>query len=317
MNLKLGEFVRFVDENIEGYITRIYDNGLVGVTGDDDFEIPVPASKVTRVHGHSYAHSSGGNVLENVDPVKSEGPFLTKGISLAVVPDPQKASVVYFHLVNETSFRLFFSLTTERNKELRGEYAGIVNPDSTTQVFAASLTELDLWPSFILQIAYFTSGNVTLPAPIVKREKFKAKDFSGPKKALTKLKIDAWSFRLDEDELKIDAEKLKESFFKPREEKKEISKPEREVDLHIEKLIDDPQERSKSEILKIQLEHFKKSLDSAIVHKQGSITFIHGVGNGTLRMEIHKLLGRNNQVKTFMDAGKEKFGYGATEVILK
>jgi hypothetical protein len=30
---------------------------------------------------------------------------------------------------------------------------------------------------------------------------------------------------------------------------------------------------------------------------------------------LHKLLGKNNKVQTFMDARKEKFGYGATKVV--
>ena len=51
MDLKLGDFVRFVDENIEGYITRIIDKDTIGVTDLNDFEIPVLASKVTLVHG--------------------------------------------------------------------------------------------------------------------------------------------------------------------------------------------------------------------------------------------------------------------------
>ena len=59
MNFKLGDFVRFVDERREGYITRIIDEQMVGVTGDDDFEIPMPASKITRVHGHNYEDNQG------------------------------------------------------------------------------------------------------------------------------------------------------------------------------------------------------------------------------------------------------------------
>jgi dsDNA-specific endonuclease/ATPase MutS2 len=47
------------------------------------------------------------------------------------------------------------------------------------------------------------------------------------------------------------------------------------------------------------------------------ITFIHGVGNGIMRMEIHKRLSKNPQVQFFKDAMKEKFGYGATLVKLK
>ena len=67
----------------------------------------------------------------------------------------------------------------------------------------------------------------------------------------------------------------------------------------------------------IQLAHFHKALDAAIVHQLPEITFIHGTGNGTLRNELHKALSKSNKVQTFMDARKEKFGYGATKVLLK
>ena len=131
------------------------------------------------------------------------------------------------------------------------------------------------------------------------------------------IKQQAWLIRLDEAELVIDAEKLKESFFKPAEEKREIEKPVHEIDLHIEKLRDDYQFLSNSEMLNIQLTAFRKALDAAIVHKLPAITFIHGVGNGTLKTELHKIVGKHPQVQTFMDARKEKFGYGATKVLLK
>lgn len=315
MKFKLGEFVRFVDEKREGYITRIFNDDMIGVTGEDDFEIPVPANKVTRVHGHVYdQNATDQNVASgNSSPAK----FETKGIFLAVAPDQRKGSVVYFNLVNNTSFQLLATLITEKDKEFKGEFAGVVNPDTAIRIFTASLSELGMWPSFNIQIIYFTTGNIKVPEPLTMTEKFRAKDFAGAKKPVTQLKQDAWLIQLDPEDLKIDAEKLKESFFKPVEEKKEVAKPSRETDLHIEKLRDDYQFLSKTEILKIQLDHFKKTLDAAIVHKLPSITFIHGVGNGTLRIEIHKRLGKHPQVKTFMDARREKFGYGATEVILK
>jgi dsDNA-specific endonuclease/ATPase MutS2 len=47
------------------------------------------------------------------------------------------------------------------------------------------------------------------------------------------------------------------------------------------------------------------------------ITFIHGVGNGTLRHQIHKQLSQMAEQLTFKDAQKEKFGYGATKVVFK
>lgn len=314
MQFKLGDFVRFVDERREGYITRIIDDQMIGVTGDDDFEIPVLASKVTSVHGHK----SSGIDSQAFEEVRTEATnFTTKGIYLAVTSDQRIASVVHFHLVNETSYQLLFSLTTEKLHKFKGEYAGIIAPKTAVKIYSAPLPDIQIWPKFHLQAIYYTSQNIAVTDPLIYKENFRAKDFSGSKKPVPLLKEQAWLIRLDEPEMVIDAEKLKESFFKPAEEKQEIEKPGNEVDLHIEKLRDDHPFLGSAEILKIQLEAFKKALDAAIVHKLPSVTFIHGVGNGTLKNELHKLAGKHPQVQTFMDARKEKFGYGATKLLLK
>lgn len=314
MKFRLGEFVRFVDERREGYITRIFNEDMIGVTGDDDFEIPVPVNKVTRVHGHDYSGVQDQSLPETS---VATGEFQKKGIYIAVVPEASKASVVNFHLINTTSFQLLITLSTTLGEKSTGNFAGLVAPRSATKIHTAALNELSAWPQFSYQILYYTTQNIPLPEPLTVKEKYKARDFSGSKEQIAILNQQGWSFRLDEDEVLIDPEKLKESFFKPKEEKKQIDKPQKEVDLHIEKLRDDFQFLSNREILRIQMEHFQKSLDAALVHKLPSMIFIHGVGNGTLRHEIHKLISKHPQVKTFMDAHKEKFGYGATEVVFK
>lgn len=315
MKYKLGDFVRFVDEKMEGYVTKIIDDQMIGVTGDDDFEIPVLASKVTTVHGFESVTDKTGQA--NVKPQIINGLFQTKGVFLAVVNDVKANSVVHFHLVNDTSYQLLTTLITESQQKFNGEYAGIIKPKSATKIYSGQLADLQLWPKFKFQVLFYAVGEApALPALMVE-EKFKAKDFSGAKKPIPQLDQQGWLIQLDEPELVIDAEKLKESFFKPKEEKAELVKPEREVDLHIEKLRDDHQFLSGTEILNIQMDHFRKTLDAAIVHQYPDIVFIHGAGNGTLKHEIHKALSRNNRIQTFMDAHKERFGYGATKVILK
>ena len=316
MKYKLGDFVRFVDEKMEGYVTRIIDDQMIGVTGDDDFEIPVPASKVTTVHGFEAAQADTDQMATGKQPANI--PFQTKGVYLGVVADAKANSVVHFHLVNDTSFQLLATLTTEKQQEFHGEYAGIIAPKTQVKIYSAQMADLQLWPKFKFQVLFYTKANVpAVPEPLIIDEKFKAKDFSSAKKAIPLSDQNGWLIQLDEPELIIDAQKLKESFFKPAEEKAEVAKPQKEVDLHIEKLRDDHQFLSSSEMLTIQMEHFRTALDAAIVHQYPDIVFIHGVGNGILKHEIHKALSRNNRIQTFMDAHKEKFGYGATKVILK
>lgn len=315
MKWKLGDFVRFVDERREGYVTRIFDDQMIGVTGDDDFEIPVLASKVTAVYGQAEDKRKADEaVASGTQPQQN---FVKEGIFLAVVSDVRTASVVHFHLVNQTSFQLLVALTTNQQDKYKGEFAGIIAPDSSAEIWSAQLADVQLWPQFSLQVLFYTPQNVNPPKAISFAEKFKAKDFAGTKKQVPVINQAGWLFRLDEPEIAIDPEKLKESFFKPAEEKQQLKRPLNEVDLHIEKLRNDYQFMDSSEILNIQLNHFRKMLDAAIVHQMPAIVFIHGAGNGILRHELHKTLSKHPKVDTFMDAQKEKFGYGATRVILK
>jgi len=314
MKYKLGDFVRFVDEKLEGFITRIIDEQMIGVTVEDDFEIPVPAAKVTLVHGYK---PPGTEIISAGDkPSIPVSEFKTKGIYIGVVPDVKANSVVHFHLINDTSFQLLATFTTDK-QGFKGEYAGIIAPTSSAKVYSAQLADLQIWPKVLINVLYFTQQNIEAPSPLTFAEKFKAKDFSGSKKSLPVINQQGWQIRLDEPELVIDAEKLKESFFQSAEEKITLTKPGREIDLHIEKLRDDFQFLNSAEMLKIQLAHFNKSLDAAIVHQLPDVIFIHGAGNGTLRHELQKILSKHPKVQTFMDAQKEKFGYGATKVVLK
>ena len=315
MKYKLGDFVRFVDEKMEGFVTRIIDEQMIGVTGADDFEIPVLASKVTTVHGYQPA----GAVQENTDDATQviKGDFKTRGVYLAVISDLKAHTVVHFQLINDTSFQLLASLTTDKQNNFKGEYNGIILPGSATKIYSAQLADLQLWPKFIIRVLFHTSYNIEPPAPLQVNEKFKAKDFSGTKKRVPVTGEQGWLIQLDEPEPLIDPQKLKESFFKTTEKKAEVEKSGNEIDLHIEKLHNDYRFINSKEILAIQLGCFNKMLDAAIVHQLPEIVFIHGSGNGILKHEIHKLLSKNQRIQTFMDARKDKFGYGATKVLLK
>jgi len=94
--------------------------------------------------------------------------------------------------------------------------------------------------------------------------------------------------------------------------------PPHEVDLHLEALRPNSQEGlSNTAILRIQLDAFEDALSRALATNMHEIVFIHGMGNGVLRKEIHRQLSRNKDIKFFEDARKEKFGFGATLVRLK
>lgn len=213
MSFKLGDFVRFVDENIEGYITRIIDKDTLGVTDSNDFEIPVQATKVTLVHGEIPDNDIVSNRPTVVVP---EAEFIKEGIALGLVADQHSTSVAHFHLINESSYQLLASLTTEKGDHFKGEFAGIIPPNSTKKIYSANLSDIQIWPKFNLEILFHTTANVEPKAPVIYHERIKGKDLSVAKEDIALLKQKGWLIKLDKPEPLIDAEKLKESFFKAR-----------------------------------------------------------------------------------------------------
>jgi len=214
MNLNLGDFVRFVDENIEGYITRIIDKEMIGVTDANDFEIPVLASKVTLVHGEIPDDNTiVSNRQATIVPVTE---FKKEGVYLGLVTDQHSTAVAHFHLVNETSFQLLATLTTEKGGNYKGEFAAIIAPNSAKKIFSANLGDIQLWPKFNIEILFSTAANIEPLLPLSYKESIKGKDLSVAKVEIALLKQKGWLIRLDEPEPLIDAQKLKESFFKAR-----------------------------------------------------------------------------------------------------
>lgn len=88
------------------------------------------------------------------------------------------------------------------------------------------------------------------------------------------------------------------------------------IDLHIEKLEQNPALLDKGEILQIQLQHFERFLDKAIKHGLHRIYAIHGIGKGKLKEEIEHILEQTAEVVSFNNDYNVRFGYGATEIYL-
>lgn len=96
---------------------------------------------------------------------------------------------------------------------------------------------------------------------------------------------------------------------------KERYEPTMEVDLHINQLVKSSKGMSNHDMLTLQLDTARRKLDFAINKRIQKIVFIHGVGEGVLKMELEYLFGRYNNVK-YYDANYQKYGLGATEVYI-
>ena len=102
---------------------------------------------------------------------------------------------------------------------------------------------------------------------------------------------------------------------KKREFKKNKKKSIMVVDLHIDKIINSTKGLKNFDILTIQLETARKRLNFAISKKIKSLIFIHGVGDGVLKLELEYILRSYENLK-FFPANFRQYGDGATEVII-
>jgi dsDNA-specific endonuclease/ATPase MutS2 len=108
---------------------------------------------------------------------------------------------------------------------------------------------------------------------------------------------------------KIAVNPSKKSFF--RKEKNEVIL---EVDLHINQLLKSVRGLDNYDMLNIQLDTAKDKIEFAIRKRISKIVFIHGVGQGVLKTELHYLL--NKYPVKYYDASYKKYGLGATEVYI-
>jgi len=97
--------------------------------------------------------------------------------------------------------------------------------------------------------------------------------------------------------------------------KKARNAPKMEVDLHIHHLTPSTKGMTNFDMLNLQLATAKRQLEFAIKKRIQKVVFIHGIGEGVLKEELHYLFKRYDIVK-YYDADYQKYGLGATEVYI-
>ena len=89
-----------------------------------------------------------------------------------------------------------------------------------------------------------------------------------------------------------------------------LKKNEYEMDLHIK----DFDKFEFQEILFKQIKLIESFIDKALINGLSEIVFIHGIGAGTLKKELHLILKNHKFVRHYENKYSPKYGYGATFV---
>jgi hypothetical protein len=339
--MNIGDKVRMVRATEQGVVTRFLSGGRVEIEIEDGFRIPVLASEIVVVSPMEAerfkASETAADLREAIAPQRPSA--LTPGqvvanVGLYLAFVPQNDREVALHLVNNTDWELLLTVAEEREGRYRGLQSLTLKAKTQAKLLEQyQMERFEQWPTLLIQAVYFRPG-VGQPArlPLVKRLKPRAPQFLKNRLNVPVLNQPGHLFLLDDD---VPAqqpaakpgnvpanvpEQLKTAMLSPTNEQPKVSveRPASVVDLHIEKLLPNgPGGKSAAELVDIQLRAFEKNLENAIATGMGEITFIHGVGSGKLRQELHRHLSRHPNVRYFEDAQKQKFGYGATKAVLK
>jgi hypothetical protein len=89
------------------------------------------------------------------------------------------------------------------------------------------------------------------------------------------------------------------------------------IDLHLPSRITDSPEFEPRYALQIQLDIFETELDIALVNGETELVVIHGIGNGVLKKEVHKLAKKNPHVDTCINEYNPLYGFGSTKITFK
>jgi len=313
--MNIGDRVRVLHGKEEGVIRKISAGGRIEVEIEDGFVIPVLKSEVVLVaeaeknHFGETQHSS--SEFETPLPIsapKDQGLYLAflpindQNLSLYLINDSRQAYVSHASEVYGTNHRTL--------------YAGTLGAGEAKKIDDRLLQELDEWPAFLLRfIAIQPKLEKAIPA-FERQFKLKATQFFKHLSKAPLLGKNTYLFALEQTTKELDIRGLNAELnqLSSAPQPTKVQAPPSSIDLHIEAIHPKPDSLSNSEKLRIQLEVFEKNLNQAIAAGMDQITFIHGIGNGVLRKEIHKQLSQIGNISYFQDTQKDQWGYGATLV---
>ena len=316
--MNVGDRVRLLKGREEGIISKIVNDKLIEVEIEDGFNIPVLKKEVVLI---SQQEASAFGKKPPQEPVskKSESPITkSTGIYLALIPINDKR--LSLHFINNTEYILLFTLSAVTGEGFNG-YAGVeVKSKTSVKICDLDKTNFEQWPTFILQLLFFRKGTFDLKEPFQRKIRFKAASLFKSKKLAPVLMKEAYLYQVDSahPSRPLQAESVVESLFEPNNPANggiphQFSQP-TVVDLHIEKITKDYSGLSGAEILDKQLQKFDETLNTAITSGQEEIVYIHGMGSGTLKKELHTRLEELPGIIYVDNYNMGKFGGGATLV---
>ena len=340
MKFKVGDKVRFMTEKGGGTVMRFSGKDTVYVEIEDGFEIPVRESEILLAESNSTvinreaapaattridipseksteytSRSRPSKVLPQSQPVRLVLAFILRN------PDNPGGSEIDVFIINDSLYNFQFVLNYEQQSVTCFHSNSVLEPEIQWHAGAYSQSELSKINAFQIQGSYFAEGKYHPLSAVDARIEIGDIKFYKPKYYRESDYFDqqAVIFPLFTWNLNVQKETQIKSSTQSSEENKGIliSKTgAREIDLHIEALLDDYKSLSSAEIINLQLSRFRDAMSKAHNENWKQLVFIHGVGDGRLKFELRKIIDSQFPDAKYQDASFQEYGYGATLVYL-
>lgn len=353
MEVRVGDKVRFLNDVGGGTVTKVLDKRNVMIMNEFDFEVPAAISDIIVVEeAAAYVEKTVQQNAHTQMPIETEVVVDTNdifypdvtivpetgndiNIFLAFVPQDRPGnSDLNVFLINDSNYNVLYSIANrDEHESTYSNAVGVLEANMKEQIETLLLSSVNTLPEYIFHLTFYKKGDFKLVDPVSKAVKinpvkfykertYKENDFFEEDAILQSIMSNSrlaeeMNALSDKDISQVIREKEKVEQ-KPKVVSKKVTEQQvMEVDLHIHELLDDFRGLSNGEIMEIQLDHFRSNLDEAFKKRAKKIVFIHGVGNGSLKMEIRKELDKMAKKVSYQDASFQEYGYGATMVQLR
>lgn len=351
MKLQKGDKVSFLNETGGGTIVKIIDDETVSVLNEDGFEIPVLKSDVILQrswnpegdmrHKEQEPEADKQPAPFEKETESQEEVFYTDSseinIYLAAVPNNQKHLTdegYGLYLINDSNYFLQYNISKGKAEDFK-LFKGEIEPNLKLFLESVPREAITEDTDLLFQAIFFDQKSFTSRPPLSKEVKLKAaklfkegaykpNDFFDERAIIfSVLEDNPMQKAIQKLEDKAFAEKIKQqktTARTPEKSKKKHTKTGeyKEVDLHIQELLDDETGLSDADKLNYQMDRFRSEMDEALKKGYpGKIVFIHGIGGGSLKHRIRRELQKKYKSCLFQDASYAEYGYGATMVLIR
>jgi hypothetical protein len=348
MKFKAGDRVSFLNETGGGTVNRIDPRGNIYVLTNDGFEIPVQEKELVFTKNFSYTDKENEDDLPVKKPV-IEQPKKITGIKQEILPEipsdiamdsavalwlgfvpenpgPVFSSKIACYIINDSPYFLYYVAGKKESGTTYYLGSGYIEADTKTFLSSFDQTSISKISHIHIQLLMVSKGRYNRKPPVdsmvdlnlvnfSKESYFRENDYFEEKAIVFNLMDGGPHFHTQSitvpDEV-MDVKTRADSPAKPK--KKEPATDTLEVDLHYEG--EATSQLTAGAILALQMSRFHAAIEEAISKNLRRVVIIHGLGQGTLKMQIRKELQEKYPGFIYQDASFREYGFGATMVHL-